>query len=67
MFSLHRQLSFPQSLAATGELAVAAQYTFLAAQAFDYETGLLHTDQGRRFLARAVQARALGVMRNGEP
>lgn len=46
---------------------LAAQYTFMAAQAFDYETGLLHTDQGRRFLARAVQARALGVIRNGEP
>ena len=46
---------------------LAARYTFMAAQAFDYETGLLHTDQGRRFLARAVQSRALGVLRNGEP
>jgi hypothetical protein len=46
---------------------LAAQYAFLAAQAFDYETGLLHTETGRRFLARIVQARALGVVTGGEP
>lgn len=46
---------------------LAARYTFMAAQAFDYETGLLHSDEGRRFLARAVQSRALGVVRNGQP
>jgi hypothetical protein len=46
---------------------LAAQYAYMSAQAFDYETGLLHTDQGRRFIARTVQARALGVMTGGEP
>lgn len=46
---------------------LAAQYTYMAAQAFDYDTGLLHTQQGREFLHRIVRSRALGVMRNGEP
>jgi hypothetical protein len=46
---------------------LAAQYTFMAAKAFDYETGLLHTDQGRRFVSRAVNSRALGVVRDGVP
>jgi hypothetical protein len=46
---------------------LAAQYTFMAAQAFDYDTGLLHTQQGRDFINRIIRARALGVMQNGEP
>jgi hypothetical protein len=46
---------------------LAAQYSFMAARAYDYETGLLHTDQGREFINRVVRARALGVVRNGEP
>jgi hypothetical protein len=46
---------------------LAAQYSFMAVQAYDYETGLLHTDQGREFINRIVRARALGVVRNGEP
>ncbi len=46
---------------------LAARYAFMAAQAYDYETGLLGTPQGRRFINRIVQARALGVVRNGEP
>jgi hypothetical protein len=46
---------------------LAAQYSFMAAQAYDYETGLLHTDQGREFVNRVVRSRALGVMHNGEP
>ncbi len=46
---------------------LAAQYSFMAAQAYDYETGLLHTQPGKEFINRIVHARALGVMQNGEP
>lgn len=46
---------------------LAARYAFLAAQAFDYETGLLHTEQGKEFISRIVRARALGVATDGEP
>jgi hypothetical protein len=46
---------------------LAARYSFLAANAYDYETGLLNTDAGRSFVSRIVSARALGVVRNGEP
>jgi hypothetical protein len=46
---------------------LAARYAFLAANAYDYETGLLHTAQGKEFINRIVKSRALGVMRNGEP
>ena len=46
---------------------LAAQYSFMAAQAYDYETGLLHTEQGRDFINRIVRARALGIVQNGQP
>ena len=46
---------------------LAAEYTFLAAKAYDYETGLLHTEEGRAFVSRIMSARALGVVREGEP
>ena len=46
---------------------LAAKYAFLAANAYDYETGLLNTPQGKEFVNRIVNARALGVMRDGEP
>jgi hypothetical protein len=46
---------------------LAARYAFMAAQAYDYETGLLGTAQGREFINRIVRSRALGVMLNGEP
>ncbi len=46
---------------------LAARYALLAANAYDYETGLLNTTVGRAFVARIIQARALGVVRNGEP
>ena len=46
---------------------LAAQYAFMAAQAFDYETGLLHTDEGQEFIRRIVRSRALGVLKDGEP
>jgi len=46
---------------------LAAQYAYMAAQAYDYETGLLHTDQGKEFINRIVGARALGIVQGGEP
>ncbi len=46
---------------------LAARYAMLAANAYDYETGLLDTDAGRGFVGRIIAARALGVVRNGEP
>lgn len=46
---------------------LASQYSFLAATAYDYETGLLDTSAGRDFVNRIVSARSLGVVRLGEP
>ena len=46
---------------------LAARYSYLAANAYDYETGLLNTDAGQAFINRIVSARALGVVKNGEP
>ena len=46
---------------------LAARYSLLAANAYDYETGLLGTSAGRNFKQRFINARALGVVRNGEP
>ncbi len=46
---------------------LAARYSLLAANAYDYETGLLGTSAGRDFIGRIVASRALGVVRNGEP
>ncbi len=46
---------------------LAAQYAFMAAKAYDYETGLLGTERGREFIDRIVNSRALGVVRNGQP
>lgn len=46
---------------------LAARYALLAANAYDYETGLLNTTAGRAFVNRIINARALGVVRNGEP
>lgn len=46
---------------------LAAKYALLAANAYDYETGLLDTDQGRQYVNSIVSSRALGVVENGEP
>lgn len=46
---------------------LASQYAFMSAQAYDYETGLLHSDQGRDFIQRIIRARALGIVQGGEP
>ena len=47
--------------------SLAAEYSYLAAQAYDYETGLLNTPQGRSFLNRIISAQALGVVSGGQP
>ena len=46
---------------------LAARYAYMAATAYDYETGLLDTDKGRAFINRIVSSRALGVVKDGEP
>jgi hypothetical protein len=46
---------------------LSARYALLAANAYDYETGLLHTEKGKAFINRIVSSRALGVVRNGVP
>ncbi len=46
---------------------LAARYALLAANAYDYETGLLDTSAGRAFVRRIVNSRALGVVQDGEP
>ncbi|MFN0068991.1 MAG: hypothetical protein ACKVYV_15305, partial [Limisphaerales bacterium] len=46
---------------------LSARYTLLAANAYDYETGLLGTPAGRAFKARVTAARALGVVQDGKP
>lgn len=46
---------------------LAARYALLAANAYDYETGLLNTAAGRDFVNRIINSRALGVVRDGQP
>ena len=46
---------------------LASQYALLAANAYDYDTGLLGTPSGRAFVDRIIQARALGVVKDGIP
>jgi hypothetical protein len=46
---------------------LAARYSLLAANAYDYETGLLNTDAGRAFVNRIINSRALGVITDGQP
>ena len=46
---------------------LASQYALLAANAYDYDTGLLGTKSGRAFMDRIIQARALGVVKDGVP
>ncbi len=46
---------------------LASQYSLLVANAYDYETGLLGTARGHAFVDRIIQARALGVVRDGRP
>ncbi|MFH0880982.1 MAG: LamG domain-containing protein [Lentisphaerota bacterium] len=50
---------------------LAAMYAYLAAKAYDYETGLLpaesSADPGSRFLASVVRARTIGKISGGQP
>jgi hypothetical protein len=46
---------------------LASQYTYLAAKAYDYETGLLGTESGVDVFNDIVSSRALGVVEDGEP
>lgn len=46
---------------------LASRYALLAANAYDYETGLLGTSAGRDFVSRIINSRALGIVQNGEP
>ncbi len=46
---------------------LSARYALLAANAYDYETGLLGTSAGRSFKSRIIASRALGVVQDGDP
>jgi hypothetical protein len=48
---------------------LAAQYVFLAAEAYDFETQLLggHSGSGREFLTDIIRQRSLGQVENGAP
>ncbi|MBI5846802.1 MAG: LamG domain-containing protein, partial [Nitrospirae bacterium] len=48
---------------------LASRYTYLAAKAYDYETGLLRSDRasGQKFLTNIVKQRSLGQMIDGRP
>ena len=46
---------------------LAATYTYLAAKAYDYETGLLGSEDGENFVERIISSRALGVFKDNEP
>ena len=51
------------------QFEVAARYVYLAAKAYDYETGLLRTStkSGGAFLEDIVRKRAIGTVQNGIP
>ena len=46
---------------------LAAEYAYMAANAYDYETGLLNTPAGRSYLNKIISSSALGVINNGVP
>lgn len=46
---------------------LAAQYTYLAVQAYDYETGLLGTTAGQKVIDGVIATRSLGDFKNGVP
>jgi len=46
---------------------LAARYAYLAANAYDYETGLLGTPAGQSYINSIVSSCALGVIQNGQP
>ena len=46
---------------------LAAQYTYLAVQSYDYETGLLGTSAGQSVIDGVIATRSLGDFKNGRP
>jgi hypothetical protein len=46
---------------------LAAEYTYMAANAYDYETGLLNTPSGQALINQIISSSALGVIQNGVP
>ncbi|MEI7908109.1 MAG: hypothetical protein WCK77_00605 [Verrucomicrobiota bacterium] len=46
---------------------LASRYTYLAAKAYDYETGLLGSPQGQTVFSRLVASRSLGDLTGGLP
>jgi hypothetical protein len=48
-------------------LQLAGQYSYLAAQSYDYETGLLDSSQGRQWIDGIIATRSLGKFSNGRP
>ncbi|MGZ0708682.1 hypothetical protein ACWPKO_10115 [Coraliomargarita sp. W4R53] len=46
---------------------LAAQYSYLALQSYDYETGLLGTDAGQALIDGIVSTRSLGDFKDGVP
>ena len=46
---------------------LAAQYTYLAVQSYDYETGLLGTTAGQQVIDGVISTRSLGDFSNGAP
>ncbi len=46
---------------------LAAQYTYLAVQSYDYETGLLGTSAGQAIINGVVGTRSLGAFTDGKP
>jgi len=46
---------------------LAGRYTYLAAKAYDYETGLLGSPQGQSVFAKIVASRGLGDLTGGVP
>jgi hypothetical protein len=46
---------------------LASRYTYMAAKAYDYETGLLGSPQGQTVFSKIVAARSLGDLSDGVP
>jgi len=46
---------------------LAAEYAYMAANAYDYETGLLNTPSGQALINQIISSCALGVVQNGQP
>jgi hypothetical protein len=46
---------------------LASRYTYMAAKAYDYETGLLGTTQGQNVFSKIVASRSLGDLTGGLP